>query len=748
MNELKQKTLVDVLESRAQESQTQTAYIFLKDGETQADSLTYADLMRQSRAIAAYLQTIGAAGSRALLVYPSGLEFIAAFFGCLSAGVVPVPAYPPRLNQNGDRLRAIAADSQATFALSTRAIIEKLQTQLDTEPEFAFQWITTSPEDLQSWGEDIPWKPPTLNSDGLALLQYTSGSTGIPKGVMISHSNLIHNAALIQHCFQDSPESMGVSWLPMYHDMGLIGGVLQPLFIGRPMVLMSPTAFIQKPVRWLQAISRYRATTSGGPNFAYDLCCQKIRAEQALDLDLSSWKVAFTGSESIRAKTLEDFTHQFRGCGFDPRAFTPCYGMAEATLMVASKRSDAAPTICAVDGVALEQHRLKFLEPSALLNGDLGKTSTLEPPQQEVVQNLPIQTVPTQIAPTPNLPTQNLPTQNVARWIVGCGKAWLDQKLIIVDPVSLVPCAPQSVGEIWVSSPSVAQGYWQRPDESDNAFNAYALSAQQSEAQEGPFLRTGDLGFLHQGELFITGRLKDVVIIRGRNHYPQDIEESFQTSHPGLRAGHGAAFSIPVDGIERLVIAQEIERQALRALEEDKVIQAIRQAISEKHQLQIYAIALLKPGALPKTSSGKVQRSACRAAFLAGEFTPVAEWRESAVNVQDIQRSAQAMLEKLSAKEDFGANPLLEADFPQRQKASGLTQEEIQRWIVANLALQLQVSPDEVDITEPFSHYGLDSAVAVGLTAELSDWIGKDLDPTIFWEYPSIESLAHYLVDC
>jgi acyl-CoA synthetase (AMP-forming)/AMP-acid ligase II/acyl carrier protein len=688
VDNLQRVSFAELLQERAAQQPDRIGYIYLADGETQTASIAYGALDEQARAIAAHLQPLRVVGSRALLFYPSGLDFIAAFFGCLYAGVVAVPVYLSRGKQGRERLMAIATDAQATLVLTTMSLQADLQQQLGTAVEVSsLQWIATDSIHLRAASD---WKASPTDPSRLALLQYTSGTTGTPKGVMITHRNLLHNAAVIQHSFQDDRESVGVSWLPMYHDMGLMGGVLQPLYVGRPMVLMSPAAFIQKPVRWLQAISRYNATTSGGPNFAYDLCVQKIRPEQRETLDLKRWRVAFSGAESIRAKTLEDFAHCFQDCGFHSTAFHPCYGMAEATLMLSSKRGGAVPKITAVDGVALEQHRLR--------------------------------------------PTEA--TTESTRWIVGCGEAWLDQKMTIVDPVTLTPCAAHAVGEIWISSPSVAQGYWQRPDESSFVFNAHL-----ADGSEGSFLRTGDLGFIQNGELFVTGRLKDIVIIRGRNHYPQDIEWTVQSSHAALRTGHSAAFSISVDGIERLVISQEIERQALRRLDGDGAIRAIRQAVSEGHQLQTYAIALLKPGTLPKTSSGKIQRSACRAAFLAGELAPVAEWRENAVDVQEIQQSAAAMLNKLRAER---ISPSLNPD-PDQTGGHTLTREEIQRWMVANLSMYLNVPPDEVDVTQPFSHYGLDSSVALSLTSELSTWISKELEPTIFWEYPSVEALAHYL---
>ena len=692
---LRKINFAELLQDQAKQFPDQTSYQFLKDGETQEASFTYAELDLRARAIAAQLQSLQR-GDRALLIYPSGLEFIAAFFGCLYAGVVAVPAYPPRANQNGERLLAIAADAQATLVLTTSTQLAQVQSSF-LEGQSALNWIAT--DQIQP-GDAAGWTTPALNPNDLALLQYTSGATGTPKGVMITHQNLIDNAVAIQHCFQDTPESLGVSWLPMHHDMGLMGGVLQPLYIGRPMVLMSPTSFVQKPIRWLQAISAFQATTSGGPSFAFDLCLQKITAEQKAGLDLSRWRLAFNGAESIRAQTLKEFTDFFRECGFSESAFCACYGMAEATLIISGTIPTSRPQVVAVDGVALEQNRVQVAEE---------QTATI-------------------------------------REIVSCGAASPDKILAIVEPTSGIRCAENEVGEIWVAGPGVAQGYWQRTEESSATFNGTL-----AEMHDQTFLRTGDLGFLKSGELYVTGRLKDVIIIRGRNHYPQDIEWAVQSSNPALRPGHCAAFSVSIESIERLVIVQEVERQSLRSLDSEAIMSTIRQRISEEFQLQVYAIILLKPGSLPKTSSGKIQRNASRAAYLDREYSSVGEWQEATVDVGRIQQSAAALLSKLQASsiqvsstlqsDPVGstASPALQAP-PEKQ-----TCEAIQLWIVANLALYLKVLPEEISPSEPFSNYGLDSTAAMSLSAELSDWLQTDLEPTIFWEHPTIESLAQFL---
>jgi acyl-CoA synthetase (AMP-forming)/AMP-acid ligase II len=578
-------TLVELLSYRAHNQPDQRVFTFLRSGEVETAALTYAELHLQAQTIAAKLQLSVPPGERALLLFQPGLEFIVAFFGCLYAGVIAVPAYPPRRNQSLSRLQSIATDAEATIVLTTSSLLATIQTAApDTLMLSDLQWVAT---DLLSDALAAQWQSPPITRESLAFLQYTSGSTGDPKGVMISHGNLLHNSALIQNCFQDTPESQGVSWLPVYHDMGLIGGVLQPIYVGAQTVLMSPMDFLQKPIRWLEAISRYGATTSGGPNFAYDLCIQKITPEQLEKLDLSRWELAFTGAEPVRADTLEKFATTFAPCGFRKSAFYPCYGMAETTLIVAGGAKTAEPPVLSVDAMSLE------------LN-------------QVVISAKP---------------------QDTDRQIVGCGQTWLNQQLLIVHPETQVPCADDAVGEVWVSGLSVAQGYWNRVEQTAQAFRAVPATivgvAIDAGSDAPTFLRTGDLGFLHNGELFITGRLKDMIIIRGQNHYPHDIERTVETSHDALRAGCGAAFAIDFKGAERLVVVQEVERSYLRKLDEHTVASSIQQAVSAHHGLDIFATVLVKTGSIPKTSSGKIRRHACRMEFLTGSLDVVKDWSEN-----------------------------------------------------------------------------------------------------------------------
>ncbi len=576
-------TLIDILQYRAESQPDQTIYTFLLDGETEQIKLTYQELDQKAKAIAAYLQSLGAPQERILLLYPPGLGFVEAFFACLYAGAIAIPAYPPRPNRSIARIQSIIKDAQPSLALTTNSILNGLKRRAEQAPELkTLRWLATDDVNLQYAQK---WQKVPSSGDDLAFLQYTSGSTAEPKGVKIAHNNLLHNLKAIHRSFQHSTQSQGVIWLPPYHDMGLIGGILQPLYGDFPVVLMSPLIFLQNPLRWLKAISRYRGTTSGGPNFAYDLCVRKFKPELALDLDLSSWDLAFNGAEPVNHESLEKFTATFSPYGFRPEAFYPCYGMAEATLIISggNKKSFAV-------------------------------TKTIS--SKELEKNIVVET---------------LPSNADARTLVSCGHSLADQDIAIVNPHTLTPCPSGEIGEIWVTGPSIADGYWNDSLTSHNTF-----SARLEEKADLNFLRTGDLGFIDRGELFVTGRLKDVIIINGRNHYPQDIERTVEDSNPFIRPSCVASFAIADRGEDQLVVLAEVDRHYWdrqknasksreeiaieKAAKEQKLIQIIRSAISKHHDLQTHNVVIMKSGAIPKTSSGKIQRHVCRDRFLKGEL--------------------------------------------------------------------------------------------------------------------------------
>ena len=560
-------TLVELLRYRASSQPERIAYIFLRDGEIEEARLTYGELDQKARAIAAHLQSLEAKGERGLLLYPPGLDFISAFFGCLYAGVVAIPAYPPRRNQNLFRLQAIIADSQARFTFTNADLFPSLKKQWAKDSELgAMQWIVTDEID-HHLKED--WQEPTLEKNSLAFLQYTSGSTGTPKGVMVSHHNLLINSAFIDHVWGHDQDSIMVTWLPTFHDMGLIYGVIQPLYKGFLCYMMAPASFVERPLRWLQALSDKQATHSAAPNFAYDLCVRKIPPEKRATLDLSHWCMALNGAEPVRAEVLKKFAEAFQVSGFKATALCPGYGLAEATLKVTAVSYDSPPYFYPVQANALEKNKI------------VGATET----------------------------DTNVQT------LVGCGWTTIDTQIVIVNPETLKPCSPEIVGEIWLSGSTIAQGYWGKPQETQETFQAYL-----ADTGAGPFLRTGDLGFIKDGELFVTGRLKEIILIRGRNNYPQDIELTVQNSHPALRPSCGAAFTVENKGEEKLVVVQEVERTWLRKVDIDEVKRAIRKAVVQEYDLQVYAIALIRTGSLPKTSSGKIQRRRCRAKFLEGSL--------------------------------------------------------------------------------------------------------------------------------
>ena len=571
----KHSTLCDLLNWRATHQSDRLAYTFLANGKTEAAKLTYGELDDRVRAIAARLQSLNALGERALLLYSPGLEFIAAFIGCLYAGVIAIPAPPPdpaRLKRTLPRLQAIASNARASVILTSACISEQLQ-QAGSRISSEFpgmDWLVTDRLSEQSAAE---WQQPQIGNDTLAYLQYTSGSTSAPKGVAISHGNLMHHSACVNQAWGYAPDSVAATWLPYFHDYGLIDGIIQPLYAGIPCYVMSPLTFYMRPLRWLQIISRYRVTHSQGPNFAYKHCLNKIKPEQRATLDLSSWRTASNGAEPVLQSTVEQFIEAFASCGFRPEALYPSYGLAEATLLVATKRHGEAPNCSYLQADALEKHQIVEVPPD----------------------------------------------QKGMRTVVSCGPPIATMKVVIANPETSTGCRANEVGEIWVSDPSVALGYWQKPDDSKATFGAYL-----KDTGDGPFLRTGDLGFLKDGELFVTGRIKDVIIIRGRNYYPQDIELTVERSHPALRVGHGAAFAIEMDEQERLVVVQEIERSYQQSLDIDEAIAQIREAVADEHELQVYAAILIQAGTIPKTSSGKLQRGVCRQQFLEGTLNPIA----------------------------------------------------------------------------------------------------------------------------
>ena len=646
--------MVRCLREHAAERPDDKAFMHLVDGDAPQASLTYAQLDRRARAIATYLQEMRRAGQNVVLAYPPGLEFIAAFFGVLYAGCVAVPAYPPR-TRTLDRFNLLTGDAGASLVLSTGATVSHINAIKGRTA--AVRWIAT--DELNDARADC-WTEHDPDPESLAMIQYTSGSTSRPKGVMLSHANLLANTRAIGNAFEVGRDTKGVFWLPACHDMGLIGGVLAPAYCGIPNIIIAPAMFVQNPFLWLDTISRFRATVSGGPNFAYDLCVRKITAEQRAVLDLSSWSVAFIGAEAVEPATLRRFAEAFAPCGFRPASFYPCYGLAEATLIVTGPTAGSGATVRAFHDDALA-HDIVLPRPDD--------------------------------APG-------------ARHLVGCGAPVGSLRVAIVAPETGERAASDRIGEVWVAGESIGKGYWRSPEKTAATFHARL-----GDANDTPFLRTGDLGFMHDGQLYITGRIDDLIIVRGLNHHPQDIEATARQSHPLLAPGLGAAFAFDEQGTQRLVLVHEVVRDG--SADQAPVFDAVRTAVLEEHGLALDAIVLIRCGTIAKTSSGKVQRHATCAAFRAGELKPLA-----------LHRAQSRLAPSL---------PILPT--PPAGSAAFAT--------VCQHALAM-AGTGLADVTPetPVAALGLDSLQHVELVAALEKSFGRHLPDTVYSQATTLGDLA------
>ncbi|MDB5090738.1 MAG: polyketide synthase family protein, partial [Mucilaginibacter sp.] len=660
--------LVDLLKFRSEKSPERTAYVYLKDGEDQAESFSYLSLYKRVLHLAGCIQRVTKKGDRVLLIYNPGLDYVVAFFACLFAGVVAIPVYPPRKNRSLERLDAIISDAKANLVLTTSNVAPNFEKHDNNESKLqALNRILSDLEKDENWQN---YKEITIDENSIAYLQYTSGSTGTPKGVMVTHKNIIYNLQDLDATYEHSENSVMVTWLPIFHDLGLIYGLLQPLYNGFPCYLMAPASFIQRPLRWLEAISKYKGTHSPAPNFAYSLCCKNTTTDQIKDLDLSSWEMAMIGTEPVRVETMREFSEKYKQYGFRSETFTPAYGLAESTLKVSTVHKSKPVTFLSVNSAALEKNLVVVMK-----DGESG-----------------------------------------SQYFAGHGSYVLDTKIIIVDPETTELSKPGCIGEIWIGGPACALGYWKKEKETEEVFKARLKNS-----GDGPFLRTGDLGFYHNDELFITGRLKDLIIIRGLNHYPQDIEVTAEKSHPALKQDGGAAFSIEVSGKEQLVIVQEVNRGHLSKLNAEEVFTAIRKQVSLDHDLQVYAISLLMPASLPKTSSGKIQRRACKQAFTDSKLTIVAEWVNNTPAIDLLNEAA------VGSNEKFVDSKTIEA------------------WITALMAKEMNLNPATIKVTDTFEMMGMDSLFAAEMTGALGSLLSRKLEATLVYNYPTIRALANYL---
>ena len=688
-------SFVDVLEYRVASSPTRVVFRLLGDDGVERDSLTFEMLRRRAIAVARRLTEVASPGDRVAVLVAPGLDFVVACFGCFYAGMVAVPSYAPSPHRRDTRVSLLLKDAAVRVALVSAAQHSRAVPLMGVESTIAWLDISTVIADSHdhpvSGLQLFPWSAPPAARSALAMLQYTSGSTGDPRGVMLTHDNLLHQARLIHRVTSHQAGDSAVFWLPPFHDMGLIGGILQPVYADVPTVLMTPASFLQRPARWLEAISRYRATTSGAPDFAYDLCVDRIGARERSQLDLSSWRVAFNGAEPVRAETVRRFIDAFAPSGLRRSVFVPCYGLAEATLLVSGGPAESMLRGCEVSCVALEQSPMDAAPSGVVVS------RTIDGPV----------TVTTSLRSTT---------------VVSCGIPAEENSVIIVHPVQCIRCVDGVIGEIWVRGRSVAAGYWNRPDETAATFGAtLAVDDADADADEAAnvragrtkYLRTGDLGFFAHGELHVTGRLKDLVIVGGRNFYPHDIERAAESAHPSVRSGHCVAFSVQSPTGEELVVLAEVERGCAPDIHHE-VMERIRRGVVDAVGVRPHTVVLARARALPRTSSGKARRDACRRLWEEGRLTYIAN-----------------------------SNSL---DAPAATQTGSQSKELTTRAVVSKwLAAELHIAEATIDFTQTLVASGVESLAVLRLQTQLEQHLGAPIDARAIWEAGSLDAMLRQL---
>jgi len=649
--------MVSLLEVNGNKFSDKDLYILLDDGYNESLRITFGEVVRHAKGVAAELQKSGQKGDHVLLLFPAGIEFVISLYGCFMAGMVAIPAYPPRRKKVDPRFLSILHDSKPTTIIATSTVHEDLsQLELVGEPLGNLQKLVYNNIDFSQADK---WVDPEVSSEDMVLLQYTSGSTGNPKGIMVSHGNMIHNLEFLRQSFSFDEYLINVSWLPNFHDMGLIGCLIEPAYVGGVNIIMPPMKFIQNPANWIKNISRYQATCAGGPNFGYDYCVDKISDEDIDGLDLSTLKTLFNGSEPVRKDTLERFSAKFAPTGFVSRQFYPCYGMAESVLIITGPDYRTDQVYFNADANELENSKAV--------------------PAREGAET---------------------------RYLTACGFPWVGMSVMIVNPETNVPAVKGEIGEIWAKGPSITQGYWNKEEESKETYQAYPEGY-----NEGPWMRTGDLGFIHEGQLYVSGRLKDLIIIRGANFSPNDIEYTVENCHKALRKNAGAAFSMDVDDQEKLIIIQELERSHMRDFNEDEIFESIRNAVFADHGIQPDIILLTKMGSIKKTSSGKTQRFAMRSVWKNNELDVLASWERPK--------------EKQNSDSSIGFRP-----------------EFLREWMINWMAQQLELDPTKIDPDKPVSAYGLDSITAVSLERDVNKQFGVEWPIESFLKDNSVNDLV------
>ncbi|MDT8393398.1 MAG: AMP-binding protein [Bacteroidales bacterium] len=651
------RNIVNILAENAINYKGKVLYIFLEDGLNEKDRITHDEAYFKAKKLAARLQRHGSKGDRVLLLFPTGIDFAISLFACFLAGMIAVPAYPPHRKKMNQRLRSILEDAEPSIILTAKAIRQDLNEISEDRSETKRISILVYEEVNSMMGDQ--WTDPDIKPDDIALLQYTSGSTGNPRGVMVSHSNIIHNSECIRRAFGFDEHLRGVNWLPNFHDMGLIGCLIQPAYVGAMNIIIPPLQFLQHPDKWFKSIKKYNATNAGGPNFAYEYCNSKIDDEVMKELDLASVSTMFCGAEPIRRNTLENFSKKFSPAGFNSKQFFPCYGLAESVLIVTGGNYQENPVFLEVDAKSLEAARV--------------------------------------LSPLSGSPT---------RTFTACGFPWNGMSVAIVHPEKLSVLPKGEIGEIWVKGDSVAKGYWNDVQATDYAFKAFI-----AETNDGPWLRTGDLGFIQEGQLFVSGRLKELIILRGSNYFPADIEFTVENCHAAIRHNSSAAFSVDVSGEEKLVVVAEVNRTYVRDLPEAEINDSVQAAIFAEHGIQPYSINLILTGSILKTTSGKIQRRAIKEHWLKNELKVLSSWM---------------------MKEDT-AFILSESDFQP---------ESLREWIIYWIAQKLDLDPARIDPDKPVSSYGLDSITAVSLEKDVNEQFGIEWPIESFLKENTINQLV------
>lgn len=649
------KNILDYLYQHAVAKPDDVAFRFLSDSQA-PEEITFNELWHECLKVAAFIKQHGCSGERVLLLYPSGLDYVKGFYGCLMAGIIAVPLYPPRKSKKSDRIVKVAQSCKATIALTTSSNISTIEECWRQQNNLGLELNFYVTDELAAQPQELPEYQPE-NMTGPAFLQYTSGSTGNPKGVVVSHDNIIENVKHLSLTSTGNQDDIFVNWLPLFHDLGLITAILWPVYLGTCSVLMAPATFISNPFSWLKAISLYRGTICGAPNFAYDLCIQKISDEDLSALDLNCWRLAYNAAEPVKAKTLKEFTEKFSVCGFKNNSHYPAYGMAEATAFISGGQALAPVKILYVDKKKLAEYKLELVEEE-------NRFSTA---------------------------------------IVSCGVALAPHDLKVVDPKSQTELNEGEIGEVWFAGPTVPKEYWQLEEVSEVTFGQSLANA----ANADKYLRTGDYGVVWDGEIYITGRMKDLIIFNGVNYYPQDIEASAAEAHEAVRAGYNAAFSLGGDS-EKLVVVTELERSYFRKVDTQEVIKAIRQQIFADHDVQVDQVILLKPYHIPTTSSGKIQRKQARHMLVNGEFDIFAQLSEAGEHTINVPKSETEQ--------------------------------------VVHDIFCLVLKCESVSVTDSFFDLGGDSIMAIEVSAEIGKYYQSlSIDMEQLLELSTIQEIAQYI---